>query len=92
MIFSDVNIYRYTSRVHAPTTASIFALVRLRAPTRWKGEAMTASAAHGLKMPIRRALGPRIPNYVDETRDVAFHVTDSVYQTRATLRAVQAYL
>ena len=53
---------------------------------------MTASAAHGLKMPIRRALGPRIPGYVDETRDVAFHVTDSVYQTRATLRAVQAYL
>ena len=87
-----IDIKRDWFAAHAPTTSSIFALVRLRAPTRWNTEAMTASAAHGLKMPIRRALGPRIPGYVDETRDVAFHVTDSVYQTRATLRAVQAYL
>ena len=87
-----IDIKRDWFAAHAPTTASIFALVRLRAPTRWKGEAMTASAAHGLKIPIRAALGPRIPGYVDVTRDVVFHVTDSVYQTRATLRAVQAYL
>ena len=87
-----IDIKRDWFAAHAPTTASIFALVRLRAPTRWKGEAMMASAAHGLKIPIRAALGPRIPGYVDVTRDVVFHVTDSVYQTRATLRAVQAYL
>ena len=87
-----IDIKRDWFAAHAPSTSSIFALVRLRQPTRWNTEAMTASAAHGLKMPIRRALGPRIPGYVDETRDVAFHVTDSVYQTRATLRAVQAYL
>lgn len=76
---------------HAASTA-IFALIRLHQPSRWNAQALTAQAVHRLKMPIRRALGPRIPAYVDETRDVTFHVTDTVYQTRATLRAVHPYL